>query len=86
MIRLIRALSARWRAGPALSALDERADLIAWLDQRIDNCRVMERRIPAFAPEAADRRRQLEVMRCEIAAGMHEGAAAMRAALKQGEI
>lgn len=68
------------------SGHEERADFLAYLDRRIGNAAAVER---STAPDAetrelaGDRRRQLEVIRDEIAQGMHQGEAAVAAKLRQ---
>lgn len=59
----------------------ERADFLAFLRQRRANCETMARNSAEFADQARDRGRQLDVLIGEIAAGMHEGAAEVEAAL-----
>lgn len=58
------------------TAAIERADVIAFLQQRLANCAVMEGKSPEFAEAARERARQLRVIIDELAAGLHEGDAA----------
>lgn len=57
------------------------ADVLAYLRRRQSNCTVMARANAEFAPAARERARQLGVLIDEIAAGFHEGAAAVEAQL-----
>jgi len=75
-------------AEPGLSAegrRHEREDVLAWLDQRIANCATMAAKWPEQAELARDRQRQLEVIRHDIAAGLHERAALVAAELAKGD-
>ena len=54
----------------------ERADLLALLRRRRDNCALVATRVGAeFEPFAEDRRRQLDIVIDEIEAGLHLGEA-----------
>jgi hypothetical protein len=66
--------------------LTNMADVIAYLDQRIDNCDAMARSKIAFVDDARERRRQLEVIRDDFRAGLHQGAAMVRATLASRRI
>ena len=65
-------------------AQDERLDVLAYLERRIGNAAAVE---ASTAPDAetrelaGDRRRQMEVIRDEIAQGQHVGLAAALADL-----
>ena len=67
---------------------EERKDFLAYLDRRIANAAAVER---STAPDAetreiaGDRRRQMEVIRDEIAQGMHVGQAALLAQLGESQ-
>lgn len=70
---------------PVGSAAGERADVLAWLEQRRDNAAAIAAN-SAAGPEmqelANDRRRQLEVVIDELRQGHHEGHAQVRADLR----
>ncbi len=59
----------------------ELADVLAYLEQRRDNAALVSKRAPELEPLAVDRRQQLDVIIGDLAAGLHEGSAAVRAAL-----
>jgi len=59
----------------------ECADFIAYLEQRRDNCEVMITRWPAHEAEGRVMRRQIEVILGDLRAGLHHGAAELRADL-----
>lgn len=59
----------------------ERADAIAYLQQRRDNAETMATRWPDFEHDARVQRRQLDTIIGDFTAGMHEGAAGVRARL-----
>ena len=63
----------------------ERADVIAYLEQRRGNAALMAKKSPEFAEVARERDRQLGVIIEELQAGMHDGAAIARAALLAGD-
>lgn len=60
---------------------DERADFVAYLEQRRDNCETMAAKSREFGPAARVMRRQLDVIIGDIRAGMHVGSAGVRARL-----
>lgn len=64
---------------PEISA--ELADVIAYLEQRCDNCDALVGKMPRFEEGARDRKRQLEVMIDEFKAGLHHGCAEARATM-----
>lgn len=51
----------------------ERRDVLAYLERKIGNADTMARRSAEFGEHASACRRQLEIVRDEIAAGMHLG-------------
>ncbi len=59
----------------------ELADVIAYVEQRRDNCAVMAARWPEFAEAARAMRRQCDVFLSDLRAGLHEGSADVRARL-----
>ncbi len=63
----------------------ERADVIAYLEQRRDKAVTMLEGWPDFANDGRVMRRQIELILGDLKAGMHEGAAGVRAALTQGK-
>ena len=80
-------LAACWLIDPlaaALPANPERGDVVAYLEQRRDNCDTMAREWPDFEHEARVQRRQLDTIIGDFVAGMHEGAAGVRARLIAG--
>jgi len=60
----------------------EMADVIAYLEQRAEAADKVARKAPDFAQEAAERRRQLEVIIDDFRNGLHMGSADARAMLK----
>jgi hypothetical protein len=60
-------------------------DVIAYLEQRRDNSALVAKRAPELEPLAADRRQQLDVIIGDLVAGLHQGSADVRAALKQSD-
>ena len=72
-------------AGMSVAPLsDEIVDVIAYLQQRQDNCDVMAKNSPEWAEGARDRKRQLGVVIDDLRAGLHHGAAEVRARLQAG--
>lgn len=63
--------------------VDELEDVLALLDQQIENAGLMVSRSPEFADYARDRQRQLEVLADDLKGGRHHGMAAVRADLKR---
>lgn len=61
----------------------ELADMLAYLERHRANADTIVSRSPEFAEQARDRQRQLEVMIDELRAGLHEGSAAVLAALQE---
>lgn len=70
-------------AGFAEGRVAEGEDVLALLDQQIDNAGLMVSRSPEFADYARDRQRQLEVLADDLKGGRHLGMAAVRADLKR---
>lgn len=73
------AVLARWMRRERGAA--ERADVIAYLEQRAENAETVARRWPHRAEQARDRARQIGVIIDELQAGFHDGAAGARRAL-----
>lgn len=67
---------------PTLSP--EAADFVAYLEQRMENADTMIGQYPEFAEHAADRKRQLAVIRDDVKAGLHLGAREVRAQMLAG--
>jgi hypothetical protein len=59
----------------------EMADVIAFLEQRRDNAATIAERWPDFEHEARIQRRLIDTLLTDFRAGMHEGAAGVRARL-----
>ena len=62
-------------AAPPRRDAAERADVLAYLDARVAAAETMAARSAEFTGVARERRRQLLVIRDEVAAGFHAGAA-----------
>lgn len=70
--------------GDPAPAGDERDDVMAYLERRRDNAATIAERWPGFEYEARIQRRQLDIIIGDVRAGMHEGAAGVRARLQKG--
>ena len=75
------------RAVQQVGGVAERGDVLAYLDRRIANAATIAANSAAGSETreiADDRRRQMEIMRAEIAQGLHEGAARIASDLANG--
>ena len=82
------------RVGPTIGEIEafdqaERADVLAYLERRIANAGAVAASSAADAETrefARDRQRQMQVIRDELAQGMHAGLAAVAAKLGEGAV
>ena len=65
---------------------EERADALAFLDQRIGAAETMAARSPEFEERARWRAQDLRAVRDDLAAGLHEGDATKAELGAEGEV
>lgn len=63
--------------------MTEREDMLAWLDRRIGNHRRIAENDTGSQERASWLRRELEIVRDAVAAGLHEGCAEMMARMAE---
>lgn len=76
-------VQSKGEAARAAGRVDELEDVVALLEQRIENAGLMASRSPEWAELARDRQRQFEVLLDDLKDGRHHGMAAVRADLKR---